>query len=144
MSKPPSLVIITCVRCGTTRKTTERRQKYCGLECAQEAKTDKYRAEINQLMAENKIPKTRMEASFMGAKFYYTGVPCQKGHLDVRLTRSKNCVICTRIKHRKDSENKRLAKGNKQVVVVESVQTSPVWLHILSDWRPVVVARGMV
>ena len=142
MSKPPSLVTITCVRCGTTRKTTERRRKYCGAECAQEAKADKYRAEINKLMSEGKIPATRLEASFMGAKFYYTGQPCQKGHLDVRLTHSKNCIICTRIKHRKDNENKRLAKGNKQVVVVESVQTNTTWLHILSDWRPVVVARA--
>lgn len=131
-----------CKRCGAPFKSLKRVHVFCALHCAQEWKADQYRAEINQLMAEGKIPKTRMEASFMGAKFYFTGQPCQKGHLDVRLTHSKNCVICTRIKHRRDNENRRLAKGGKQVtVVVEPVQTSPLWLHILPDWQPVIVER---
>ena len=143
MSKPPSLVTITCVRCGTKRETTERRQRYCGAECAQQTQADKYRAEINKLMAEGKIPKTRMEASFMGAKFYYTGLACQKGHIDVRVTNTKNCVVCTKIKHRKDNQSRRTAKGKKPVTVVaESVQTNTTWLRILSDWSPVVVARA--
>ena len=146
MSKPPSLVIITCVRCGTTRKTTERRQKYCGLECAQEAKADKYRAEINKLMSEGKIPATRLEASFAGAKFYFTGQPCGNGHIDVRTTSTKNCVVCSRDKHRRDNALKAGKRESqaKPVKVSESVQTNTTWLHILSDWRPVVVARGMV
>ena len=146
MSKPPSLVTITCVRCGKKRETTERRRQYCGAECAQEAKTDKYRAEINKLMSEGKIPATRLEASFMGAKFYCTGLACGNGHIDVRTTSTKNCVVCSRDRYRRDNAlkaGKRESQANP-VKVSESVQTSPVWLHILSDWRPVVVARGMV
>lgn len=51
MSKPISQVIRTCGRCAKEYKTPERRQKYCGSECAQEARIETYRAEINALIA---------------------------------------------------------------------------------------------
>ena len=144
MSKPPSLVIRTCGRCAKEYKTTERRQKYCGSGCAQETKADKYRAEINKLMSEGKIPATRLEASFMGAKFYCTGLACGNGHIDVRTTSTKNCVVCSRDRHRRDNALKAGKRESqaKPVKVSESVQTNTTWLHILSDWRPVVVARA--
>jgi hypothetical protein len=137
-------VIITCVRCGKKRDTTERRQKFCGTECAQEAKSDKYRAEINALMAEGKIPATRLEASFMGAKFYCTGLPCGNGHIDVRTTSTKNCVVCSRDKHRRDNALKAGKRESqaKPAKVSESVQTNAVWLHILPNWQAVVVQRA--
>jgi len=146
MSKPPSLVIRTCGRCAKEYKAPDRRQKYCGSGCAQEKRADKYRAEINKLMSEGKIPATRLEASFMGAKFYCTGLACGNGHIDVRTTSTKNCVVCSRDRHRRKNALKAGKRESqaKPVKVSESVQTSPVWLHILSDWRPVVVARGMV
>mgnify|MGYP003652670588 CR=1 FL=1 len=145
MKKPPSIVTMTCVHCGTTRETPTRRQRYCSTECATEAKADKYRAEINKLMAEGQIPTTRLEASFLGAKYYFTGKPCRNGHIDIHIANTSKCFICTRIKKRKDSEKRRLAGSKKSVTVVsESVQTNTTWLHILPDWSPVVVARGMV
>lgn len=135
-----------CKRCGTEFKSLKRVHVFCALHCAQEWKAEQYRDEINRLMAEGQIPATRMEASFMGAKFYFTGQPCQKGHLDVRLTHSKNCVVCTRIKHGKDNEHRRLAKAKKPEAVAiapnESLLTSPVWLHILPNWQAVVVQRA--
>jgi len=141
MSKPISQVIRTCGRCAKEYKTPERRQKYCGSECAQEARIETYRAEINALIAAGKVPSTRRQASFLGAKFYYTGKPCGNGHIDVRITNTKNCVICTRDKHRRDNALKARNRESrpKPVKVVESVQTSAVFLHLLWDWRPVVV-----
>ncbi len=139
--KVAKVVQRTCKRCGKDFPTTERRQKYCALECATEARADKYRAEINVLIAAGKVPSTRMEASFVGAKFYYTGKPCGNGHIDVRITNTKKCVICTRDKHRRDNAIKARNRESrpKPVKVVESVQTSAMFLHILGDWRPVVV-----
>jgi hypothetical protein len=140
--KVEKVVQRTCKRCGKDFPTTERRQKYCALECATEARADKYRAEINALIAAGKVPSTRMEASFLGAKFYFTGQPCANGHIDVRTTNTKNCVICSREKHRRDNEIKAGKRQSrpKPVKVAESVQTSAVFLHLLWDWRPVVVA----
>ena len=140
--KVAKVVQRTCKRCGKDFPTTERRQKFCAIECATEARADKYRAEINALIAAGKVPSTRMEASFLGAKFYYTGKPCGNGHIDVRITTTKNCVICTRDKHRRDNAIKAINRESrpKPVKVVESVQTSAVFLHLLWDWRPVVVA----
>tara|TARA_R110000868_G_scaffold209325_1_gene459022 strand:- start:27 stop:449 length:423 start_codon:yes stop_codon:yes gene_type:complete len=135
-----------CKRCGTSFKSLKRVHVFCTPHCAQEFKADQYRAEINKLMSEGKIPATRLEASFMGAKFYCTGQPCGNGHIDVRTTSTKNCVVCSRDRHRRDNALKAGKRESqaKPGKVSESVQTSPVWLHILSDWRPVVVARGMV
>lgn len=134
----------TCKRCSKDFPALDRRQKYCGPECASEAKADKYRAEINALIAAGKVPSSRLEASFMGAKFYFTGQPCGNGHIDVRTTNTKNCVICSRDKNRRDNAlNARKRESQaRPAKVSESVQTSAVWLHILPDWRAVVVQRA--
>lgn len=144
--KVAKVVQRTCKHCLKDFSTTKRRQKYCVLECATEARADKYRAEINALIAAGKVPSTRMQASFLGAKFYFTGQPCANGHIDVRTTSTKNCVICARDKHRRDNAIKAGKRQSrpKPAKVMESVQTSAMFLHILGDWRPVVVDVGLV
>lgn len=38
-------------------------------------------------------PKTRTEAKFIGAKYYFTGMPCKHGHISLRKTKG-TCVEC--------------------------------------------------
>lgn len=40
------------------------------------------------------LPSTRSEARLVGARWYYTGKPCPKGHLAKRFTKSTNCYGC--------------------------------------------------
>lgn len=40
-------------------------------------------------------PRSRQEAKTTGAKFYFTGVPCSRGHVALRLTKGA-CEICRR------------------------------------------------
>lgn len=37
---------------------------------------------------------TRKQAKENGSKFYFTGKPCHKGHIDYRHTSQGNCVTC--------------------------------------------------
>lgn len=39
---------------------------------------------------------TRIEAIDAGEKYYFSGRPCHKGHLDFRFTLSNQCMECTR------------------------------------------------
>lgn len=39
------------------------------------------------------LPRTRQEAKSMGAKHYFTGIPCAHGHISPRLTKG-SCVAC--------------------------------------------------
>ena len=41
----------------------------------------------------DELPKTRAEAKAAGAKFYFTGVPCARGHIAKRETKG-NCTAC--------------------------------------------------
>ncbi|MNK79370.1 hypothetical protein D3C87_990370 [compost metagenome] len=40
-------------------------------------------------------PKTRKEAQLLGAKYYFTGEPCSRGHIAPRKTKGA-CTICVR------------------------------------------------
>lgn len=40
-------------------------------------------------------PSTRAEAMAIGAKYYFTGVPCKHGHICLRKTKG-NCIECSR------------------------------------------------
>jgi 5-methylcytosine-specific restriction endonuclease McrA len=42
------------------------------------------------------LPKTRAEAKAVGAKYYFTGVPCKHGHIAARKTKGA-CVDCLKI-----------------------------------------------
>ena len=41
-----------------------------------------------------KIPKTRKEAIASGSDYYFTDVPCSRGHIAPRYTSNKNCKTC--------------------------------------------------
>lgn len=52
-------------------------------------------------------PKTRAEAKATGAKYYFTGKPCTRGHVALRETKG-NCVECRREDWMADNERRKL------------------------------------
>lgn len=48
-------------------------------------------------------PKTRAVAKATGAKYYFTGVPCTRGHIALRETKG-NCTACRKEDWEKDNE----------------------------------------
>ena len=42
------------------------------------------------------LPSSKEEAELVGAKYYFTGVPCKRGHLEKRRTKCKSCLECIR------------------------------------------------
>lgn len=46
-------------------------------------------------------PNSLKEAKESGYKYYYTGVPCSKGHYSLRRTSARSCVVCQRISTKK-------------------------------------------
>ena len=46
------------------------------------------------------LPKTRQEAKFTGAKYYFTGEPCKHGHVAPRKTKG-SCVECLKVEWEK-------------------------------------------
>ena len=42
------------------------------------------------------LPKTRAEAKAIGAKYYFTGLPCKHGHIAARKTKGA-CVECLKV-----------------------------------------------
>jgi 5-methylcytosine-specific restriction endonuclease McrA len=51
-------------------------------------------------------PKTRKEAQALGAKFYFTGEPCVRGHIALRKTKG-SCVECVREDWAVDNERRK-------------------------------------
>lgn len=51
-------------------------------------------------------PKTRKEAVLTGAKFYFTGEPCVRGHVALRKTKG-SCVECVREDWAVDNERRK-------------------------------------
>lgn len=51
-------------------------------------------------------PKTRTEAKTTGAKYYFTGKPCARGHVALRETKG-NCVACREEDWKKDNEKRK-------------------------------------
>ena len=51
-------------------------------------------------------PRTRQEAKELGAKLYFTGIPCDRGHISPRKAKG-TCVVCMKEDYKKD---KRLIK----------------------------------
>ena len=52
-------------------------------------------------------PKTRKEAKQTGAKFYFTGEPCSRGHVALRKTKG-SCVECIKEDWVTDNERRKL------------------------------------
>ena len=59
-------------------------------------------------LIESGLPTSRQEAKKSGSKYYFTGNPCQNGHLSPRYM-SGNCIQCSRDRRRR-SADKRKAK----------------------------------
>ena len=78
-------------------------------------------------------PKTRKEAQALGAKFYFTGEPCVRGHIALRKTKG-SCLECVREDWAVDNERrkekpkteaakaagKRYYEKNRQVVIARA------------------------
>jgi 5-methylcytosine-specific restriction endonuclease McrA len=79
-------------------------------------------------------PKTRKEAQATGAKFYFTGEPCVRGHIALRKTKG-SCLECVREDWAVDNERrkekpkttaakeagKRYYEKNRQAVIARAV-----------------------
>lgn len=48
----------------------------------------------------NNYPKTRAEAKALGAKYYFTGLPCRHGHVSLRKAKG-SCLSCLRVEWEK-------------------------------------------
>lgn len=51
-------------------------------------------------------PHTRQEAKETGAKMYFTGLPCERGHISPRRTKG-TCLACAREDYKKENDKKR-------------------------------------
>jgi 5-methylcytosine-specific restriction endonuclease McrA len=83
-------------------------------------------------------PKTRAEAKAAGAKFYFTGEPCVRGHIALRKTKGA-CVDCMREDWALDNERrktkpkteaskaagKRYYERNKEAVIARAAARPP-------------------
>lgn len=47
-----------------------------------------------KVIDEDDFPDNKQTARSMGAKYYYTGRPCKRGHLALRRTQNGDCVQC--------------------------------------------------
>lgn len=52
------------------------------------------------------LPRTRQEAKATGAKEYFTGLPCERGHIAPRKTKG-TCLVCMREDYKKHNDKKR-------------------------------------
>ena len=57
------------------------------------------------------LPRTRHDAKDKGEKQYYTGVPCERGHLSPRKTKG-TCIACMKADYKKDNDRR---KANKLI-----------------------------
>jgi len=48
-------------------------------------------------------PTERDVAAALGMRHYFTGLPCKRGHVDVRITATRNCLSCKREAEREQS-----------------------------------------
>jgi len=55
---------------------------------------------------DTEYPTSREEAKRIGAKYYFTGVPCKHGHIALRKTKG-NCVGCMQEEWRTQAETRR-------------------------------------
>jgi hypothetical protein len=129
---------IPCLNCGEPFLQKRSVNKFCGIVCANQLKHKQFRAELQAALDSGTLPTSKKEAQLIGSKFFLAK-SCKKGHIGVRNAAGGTCVDCEREKHAKDNAEKKAAKSPLPAVW-QSLQTSPVFLHILGDWRPLVVA----
>jgi len=44
----------------------------------------------------NLLPASKEDAELVGSIYYFTGVPCKRGHIEKRRTKCKSCIQCIR------------------------------------------------
>lgn len=49
-----------------------------------------------QIASYQTLPKSRMEAMKLGVTYFFTGVPCARGHITKRYATSGRCAKCSR------------------------------------------------
>ncbi len=64
-------------------------------------------------LIESGLPTSRQEAKKSGSKHYFTGDPCQNGHLSPRYM-DGNCIQCSRDRNRRAAD-KRKAKDREKI-----------------------------
>ena len=71
-------------------------------------------------MDHDQYPKDRQEAKRLGAKYYYTGVPCIRGHVALRKTKGA-CVECLKLEWKQSAEKRAgyFAQYNRKAEVKE-------------------------
>lgn len=62
----------------------------------------------------NSLPKTRKEAVATGSKYYFSGEPCNHGHICERLTKNWTCLECQRNINKKSTSKWR--KDNREAI----------------------------
>ena len=70
---------------------------------------DLYGVRASQLASEG-WPKTRKEALDSGAAYYFTGVACKHGHIDLRIAKCGACMACARASSQRRNARKHLNK----------------------------------
>lgn len=71
------------------------------------------------------LPKTCAEAKTAGVKRYFTGNPCKHGHVTERITSSRACVECNRIKVQKSyAANPEKARERSRARYAENPETA--------------------
>lgn len=76
------------------------------------------RAEILAIRLDNNEVVTRQEAQAAGVTRYYTGKPCIRGHVAMRLTSNGRCIEC----HRQKDKDRRNGVNTKRTAVVEELK----------------------
>ena len=130
---------IPCLNCGEPFLQKRKINKFCGIVCANQLKHKLFRAELQAALDSGTLPTNKKEAQLIGAKFFLAK-PCGKGHVGVRNTAGSTCVDCEREKHARDNADRKAAKLPLPVVS-QSLLTSPLFLHILPTWQPLIVER---
>ena len=60
------------------------------------------------------LPSTRKEAKECNSKYFFTGKPCNHGHISKRFTSSKGCVECQLERSRRPEEKERRKETSKR------------------------------
>ena len=94
-----------CKSCVSQRDSAYVEQNRARVQARKNAWQQTKRAEIKTHSPV--LPTPLQVAKTQGAKQYFTGKPCAVGHIANRLTASRACVICTKIKLATYRENNR-------------------------------------
>lgn len=137
--RPKEIAPITCPGCGKLFQPPKKVSKYCTAECAHQYQHKAFQAMVERLIQQG-LPDSAPAARMVGSEYYFTGVPCGRGHVTVRKVVNNICVDCHREKHQRECRERKAARIPKERN--ESLATVSIWLHILPDWRPVVVQRA--